>query len=970
MSLPRQTTSDELIKLRSNNQWSRVYLGIFVPNIIYTALLNGAPASTDMVGSISFDGGTGTLADVKTEMWLWVGSTAGAKDLGMCRLRKAPIAGTFYISYTSEIDWVDNCYLTVVDMVMLEKKPVVIDDGDTLMDGEHSFSDQHIDFDPVPVLGPPAVVWLTGADVDVEFDAGDSWVFDGTITGFSWSAPGSASVTNDTTAAPTVTYDAAGYYTVRCTVTASNGKTSTGVRHVMVFDAENLPHVGEIGDVTGEYDSGGWSFDVNMYADADPAAIIENALCIAFSEDWFGGVKGSLGIIPNRENIIAWGWIDAESIEWDALVGEVNFSVRGGHEWLKQITTNPTVLNFAVDTPASWDVMPELTVDRALWHILHWRSNVSALLDIRLSGDTRYAPKIETMEGSLWSQLEEVAYSKIFGRIGCDRYGRFFAMIDPQCVPAADRTWDTVMTLTKKDWQDRISITRTTKRKLAMVSTSGWLVDATGSSSTLYSLAMGHIHARHGDTEIIDQLLVENQTQANEQAGLYMGWKNAEFEFDLSLAANNRMIDLFPNQFLAIQMQAGDTPRGIAYDGNLVPRSITLRYDPDALCWMTDVTSEEETFAEIAVDGDIPPSSGIDEFDSSFDMEMDFPELGDMLPLVYTPPSELNENMPRKVVAASSQGVFYFDEYDDEDKPIWKAMNNGIATGDRANITKLIVTPSGALYIFCGADWSEGVIYRTSGLGGTWSVYARGSDLNGGSNIISFGYNPLAGEQVAFVSTENGAPFVFDTHFHIGGSGGYNDLAPGISVHMGFVGDIVCFGGNWYVAGSYGGVFATAHLWKLTNSGTFVDDVALPLGDTYWRFMETLPSKILVWSWGAGYAEVTPGLSVSSNAYYPYESRQGMAFSPTGQVALSGQSSFGIPAYKTTDAGATWSSMGMTTPAGSDVWENCGDDNRWIRGGGTTIKVTLDAGDTWVDLEGNLPYIAPLLDIGGIRCLE
>ncbi len=973
MSLPREVLSGEQTKLRSENQWSRVYFGIYQPNVIYTALLNGAPASNDMIGEISFDGGTGTLADVKAEMWLWVGSSAGARDLGTCRIRKAPVAGTFYIGHTSEVAWVDNCHLTVVDVSKLAKKPVIVDDGDVLMDGEHAYSDQHEDFDPVPVLGCHAAGKMESGSLITEWDASDSWVFGSTISSYLWSAPG-GSIDDDESATPVITYDTAGHYTVRCTVTAANGKSATGVRHVMAFDDEHPPLVGELASSPSvDYDSGGWVFSLRMYADADPTEILEDALCILFSEDWYGNEKGSLGPLEGRENIVAWGWIAGESIDWDPEGASVEFTVQGPHDWMKQITMNPTELIFATNTPDAWNVMPNLTVDRGLWHLLHWRSNASALLDIRLTGDTRYAPWLRTLEGSLWSQLDEVAFRKIFGRIGCDRYGRFFAMVDPQCVPGGERDWETVMTLTKKDWQGRVNVSRSTRRKLAMLSASGWKVDASGSVATLYSLALGHIHAQHGGTDTIDQLLVEDQTQANEQAGLYAGWKNNEFEFEIALAGNNRFVDVFPNQFLAISLSETDTPRGIAYSGNLVPRSITLTLDTEANCWLPEITCEAETFAELAIDGDIPPSSGIEDFDLSMPPLAGFPSMPNLPPMVYLPPSEPNANPPQKVVICSTLGVFYYDSFDDDGEPVWKAMNNGIDSNDIGKIRKIIVTPGGVLYIYCHAGSNdEGVIYRASGLGGTWYEYARGGNLNDGSSIVAFGYDPNYADRIAFVSTEDVGGFTFYTHFHIGTGSGYSDLEPGISVHRAFIGDIAYFNSNWYIAASYGGVFATASIWKLTSSGTYVaHNNALPLGDTYIRHMQVLPDTLIVWSQLANYAEVTSALVATSMSISLAANYQGVAFSPTGTVAIGAQNSFGLPPYKTTDGGATWSNIGGVISTGLDIWENCGDDYRWIAGGGMTIKFVWDAGDSVpIDLAGNLGFIAPLIDITGIRFIE
>lgn len=634
MTVVRAATNGEKTLLRTPGDWSKAYLAIYKPNVIYTAVLSVVPTSTDMVGQISFSGGSGTLANVMAEMTLWVGSIAGGRDLGTARIRKAPIAGTIYIGYTSEINWANagTVYLTIVDHAMLSRKPVAVSAGSILMDGEYTFTDQHTNFDPAPVLTPHAVATLTGATVNVNFEASDSWVFGSTIASYAWSAPGASASSGIATSTATITYNAAGYYRVYCTVTAANGKTATGVRFVMVFDATTTPHVVEVQSPEADYDGGGWEFNVKMFANSDPANVIEGALAILFAEDHYGATTQSIGQVANRENIICWGYIAGESIDWDAEISSVEFSVQGPQYWLKQIDVNPTVLSFAASTPATWGDMTALTVDRALWHILHWRSNASALLSITLTGDARYATKIESAEGTIWSQLENVAWERIFGRIGCDRYGRFFAVIDPQCVPEADRTWASVMTLTKKDWRDRVGIVRTKQRKLAKVYAAGFVVDGSGISSTLYALSMGHIGAQHGGSETFDQLLAVDQAQFNELAGLYLAWKNNELTFDFTLAQNNRMVDLWPNQFLDVALAAGDTPRGIAYTGNLVPRSIALQFDAETGCWDTEISCEAETFAELAVDGDVPAETGIEDFDSTTlpDFNMDDFDLGDL----------------------------------------------------------------------------------------------------------------------------------------------------------------------------------------------------------------------------------------------------------------------------------------------------------------------------------------------------
>ena len=115
MTIPRAITPTELAYLRRDNQWSELFLHVDAPATVYTARLNGAPASTNKVVEITYDGGSGTLGNVLPGMTLAVGSAAGASEKGLCRIRAVPGAAKFYLGETSEIAWADNDYLTVLD---------------------------------------------------------------------------------------------------------------------------------------------------------------------------------------------------------------------------------------------------------------------------------------------------------------------------------------------------------------------------------------------------------------------------------------------------------------------------------------------------------------------------------------------------------------------------------------------------------------------------------------------------------------------------------------------------------------------------------------------------------------------------------------------------------------------------------------------------------------------------------------
>ncbi len=384
--MSRAISAGELALLRKDNQWSKLYLAIHKPATVYTARVNQT-AFEDPTISITYDGGSGTLASVKEGMTLYVGSSAGAYDKGMVRIREAPSATVFAIGESSEIYWADNDYLTVVDEFGLWSRHPVIRGTTAEMDYDVDYADQHTDLDPVPVLGSHAVLWLAGATVVFEPDASDSWVLGSTIDSYLWTAPGASATADLDTASPTLTYNAVGQYRIGCTVTAANGKTAVGYRWIFVYSKASMPVTQfELLSCAGSVDDGGWSFSVSLYDEVALADVRDRCLVILFAEDHYGTTQESLGELSGYENIVAMGWVSAENLEYSSDFSKVEFTVHGPAYWLGQITGYPVGIEYVASGAAVWTSMGDLTVDRALWHLLHWRSTATLCMDIFLSG--------------------------------------------------------------------------------------------------------------------------------------------------------------------------------------------------------------------------------------------------------------------------------------------------------------------------------------------------------------------------------------------------------------------------------------------------------------------------------------------------------------------------------------------------------------------------------------------------------
>lgn len=979
--MAREITAPELALLRSDTQWSKLYLAIYQPNTVYSARLNGVPSSNDRAYQITYDGGSGTLADVKVGMTLYVGTVAGAYDLGMCVIRKTPGASTFYIGLTSEITWADNCYLTVVDDFDLWAKHATIASTVLSMNVDVGYSDQHADFDPVPVLGTHAVAWLDAATVDVDFDASDSWVIGSTISAYAWSAPGSDSIAGDTTSTPTITYDAVGFYRVFCTVTAANGKSTTGVRHVFVYDRDaNMPStVFQLSQCIGDHDTGGWMFDMTMEAEASLSEIRDRALVVLFAEDWYGTTQQSIGPVANRENIVCVGRIVGESLRWDRETGQVHFTVQGLQHWLGKIKAFPVELTFA-GAAGAWNEMPALTVDRVLWHILYWHSTAIETMDFYPTNDTRNATDGKTIASNIWGQLNDIAFSKLFAVPGVDRFGRLFVEIDQQMIPEADRDAPVVMTLTDDDWAEAIDFSRVIVQDCSLISLNAEEVNSSGLAVTRYSLSPGHVPLRYGEPEMLERALCSSQSNANELAGLLLGWRTNQYpDVPVNFAQNNRMIDCFPRQVCGFSVAAGDTPRAVAYAGQLIPRRVAFYFEGDTGYFHSEINFEGETFAQISANGDIPDTNEIDMETPPMPSLPSLPDLPVLLPGTLEMPSAESPTLgPRRLLihdaGATSKGLLYSVTSPGDTARKWITVNAGLTSTQYEDINRVVVCPNGAVYVgFVGSNSAFTFLARAPYVGGTFtiiedatSLIAKFGGIAADQQVCAFACNPLQPEKVLYI-------------VGYGSSKAYYGAGASFVEGAG-IGGIENGGSLSYGAGAW---LFTYRAWSggpIGKWGTLSADGSVWTGDTdVWHYR---------WVWHvrvgttgttyhcmdeSGYTLRKGTDNLASETFVGTlvnaEGDNAIALDTSGNYMMTIRDS---TKGKSSDGGATFTDISALPYVGG-LWRfaysgGVGAASRWVAGS-SYLYYSEDFGVSWVDIQGNLPLLSSLYQVDIIKVL-
>lgn len=970
-------TELELEILRRDGQASKHYLAFLTMPIVFQARVNQTFTSNDKIAQVTYDDVTlGLYTDILPGMTLWIGSSAGAYDLGRLRIRKTPTSSLLYFGETSEIEWVNDLYLTVIrEFDIWMRRPYTDENGVVFMDRDVAFSDQHTDMQPFPCFGSDRVVRLVDATVNVEFDASRSHCPGSSISDYLFEAPGASASIDMDTDTPTITYDAPGLYTVSCTVTAANGKTATGYRVIYIWDADHLPVKDFQFDQVphGSYQSGGWECSLRMFDQAALDQVRERAKVLIFARDFYGGQEISIGPLPGSENIVMPGWIDGESIERDPRNGSVAFTVRGPQYWIGTQTGPTLSITNTAAAPASWSEMQGLTVDKALAHYLTWRTTLPVMMDCFLPGDTstRYAPAFDAALGSMWDQLNLIA-ARILASACCDRYGRLVIQIESQNLPIDERSSiPTVMEITKADRRS-MALNRQPVSSTSQLQISSLVMAAPGDTvATVYSMS-GHIPRRFGRSEPPqDGFLAGSQSQSNEMCSLMMGRKNNPYpDIPINLGANNRAIDICPRQYITAPVSAGDSPRGIAFTDRIVPFEISLERGPGGVL-LPVIHGEAESQPALAIDGDIPNSPALPSSPPS-------PSLPTIPDLDITPsfpvPTEPVIITPAVYLLFLGDGIFYTETFDDEN-PQWLAKNNG-APDDLGELKWMEI------------DKKAGILY-TGGNRGLW--YGNLGD----ANLTQFVDQDWLNTEFGFVSDSN-----------LIGAIGVNQLIANaliVSCGSGYLGSRTAY----LYLGSYSGLTRKAPISWVANDGldgnlSVGGDVWLAtqngfIARNYWALYSRDAETVIeahsstpgyiggFWHTRAGASAIVYTGDGSSNLYYSPDNLATMtardfrchqnlwgtvlpACSVNGQFMMAKRQDAGVE--RSTDFGATWGTM-PAFPAGIvPTAIACIDADRWIVVGYDIIPYppvvyyTDDFGETWQDKTGDLQTYVPVSHSG------
>src|SRR5690606_6582256 len=115
----------------------------------------------------------------------------------------------------------------------------------------------------------------------------------------------------------------------------------------------------------------GWEFECRLDIGNK---VRPNQLVILSSIDYYRVEQHSIGAEEGRENIMAVGWVDVESIQLNPIEHTISFTVKSGWHFLSELQMFTDGIGSVQGDPSSWIEMKNLNVDKANWHLLEWRS--------------------------------------------------------------------------------------------------------------------------------------------------------------------------------------------------------------------------------------------------------------------------------------------------------------------------------------------------------------------------------------------------------------------------------------------------------------------------------------------------------------------------------------------------------------------------------------------------------------------
>lgn len=474
-------------------------LFLLAPEPVFKARVNNPGTFAFPISNLEYDTVTlGTYSNIWPNQTVFLGSTEGASDLGVTRVRTLPDSNTLPVGLSSqgnhygEIDPTDNCYITVLsDWRVWPKIPRIDADGTRYMDGALDWATYGEFSPPVAIAGAAYVGTIDSGTgkITVAFDASDSFTTHpgATIASYGWAVgDGTITVGTSSSAAITATFDA-GFRWVTVAVADSNSQFHYKHIPVLAIDPEDDPCISNFLIERHTIRPDGQEMTVRIRESIPATTYPDNTLALVFD--------GEPSAASDRSNLVLMGWIEQEPAEIDATetgtLKDVALTIVDVAGRLKSLPGFPQLIEHNA-SPDQWGEMDTPDINRYIHFLLQWQTTALDLADYTPAptGDD-YTFKVLGSDGAnLFDQVNRRAQAMIPDHLlTCDTKGALRVLPDPLLQDTADRTSTVQATLDGNDYSN-LTYTQQRHPRVHWLRSNAILAD-TSAVNTAFCIAPG-----------------------------------------------------------------------------------------------------------------------------------------------------------------------------------------------------------------------------------------------------------------------------------------------------------------------------------------------------------------------------------------------------------------------------------------------------------------------------------------------
>lgn len=752
-------------------------------NIIFAGRINEPSGVTYPTAQFQYDGvTTGTYSVVNLNQTVLIGSSAGAWDLGITRVRKFPDSDTMYIGRSSkgihpgEVTLTDNAYFSVLGGMpqVFPKIPFIDSEGITYYDHDLDWATFGQYTPPVANAGSAVIGDYDGDILEVNFSASNSFVTmpGASIASYTWNLgpSGAGFVSPSVNSDENITAEfEPGFYVVTLLVADDNAQSHRCYVPVLSVDPDNSPFIENFEIVSHRITQSGQEMQVRVFDDIDIDTYLPGAWCAV--------VDGNPSDADDRSNVVFQGWIQYSDEEINATptgtLKGVTLTLLDVAGRLKTLPGFSTVIEHAA-SPDNWQEFNTPRADIFLHHLAQWQSTALDVADFSFSGDEDdYTFKVLASDGAtLYDQVNRRAQSLIPDHmLTCDRFGKLAIKIDPLLQDTGDRTSTTQTTLTPGSYAD-IRYRQQRQPRVGWLRSNAILI-GTSSVQAAFCIAPGTAPGI-GEADITDgENLALSQDSLNAVTGHRYARLNAPqglFTITLADSSIEQTLDPADLTWLKVTIDAATAAqRGLTFtEARFLMRQIDIRYRHEigGLVKEVTITAERETIDGVpATTETVPEAEEVDD--------------GGWTPTPGGNQTHFNNGLDGggTVAVIEANGYIYTTDNFTADPPTW-SRNTAAATavGFSGEVLRSwVVNPFSPLYRGTGSEVNGWVhhstgIYKLNDIFGTPS-YTLVKSLSPSTNSVNGRYAVIAASFGRYFTEESDNPWLLSVRSHRNTSG-------------------------------------------------------------------------------------------------------------------------------------------------------------------------------------------------------